>query len=216
MAYYRLDALALAMSQQYRLLKEIVGKKRNKVPAFPLRGDAVVADCLTDIIERIGGKGIANFCALKFQEAWVGGDYEIYDIRGILERIIEDSSEVTLKDELKKRLDEIIDSIYRLSNPAYVRSTYKAKKNTSMYIQPLLFDNDKEVEKSIESKASKPKAKRKRNTKSKLDKLADEIISEEYRGTDSEVDADYSTEDDFIKDSGVGYDPYTGASLDDM
>lgn len=220
MAYYRLDALALAMSQQYRLLKEIVGKKRSKIPAFPSRGDAVVADCITDMIERIGGKGLANFCAIKFQEAWVGGDYEIYDIRGMLETIIDEGSEGKFKEELKRRLSEIIDSMYRLSNPTYVRSTYKKRQSTS-YVQPSLFDEPTKEPEEKKVVVDKPKkVRRKRNSgKSKMDKMADEIISAEYGSEDMEDDREFNEDterDDFIRDSGVGYDPYTGASLDDM
>lgn len=197
--FYRLDAFALAVSQHYRMLKEVVMDSR--VPRLMSSDDAMAADEIADIIENIGGKGLANYCRMKFQRAWLSWDMKEYDIKGMFEYIAENCAEGQFKEQLKLRLESLVGLVSRLSNPLhrkYRTKTLKKRdegpaKAEQMLLFPELEPAPKEDGEKKEDKKDKPKRERKprQRRKSRLDKLADEIIGAEYgtAGQQDDIDA---------------------------
>ena len=207
--FYRLDAFALAVSQHYRMLKEVVMDSR--VPRLMSSDDAMAADEIADIIENIGGRGLANYCRMKFQQAWLSWDMKEYDVREMFEYIAENCIEGQFKEQMKLRLESLVDLVFRLSNPLHrkyrTKTPRKRDEGPAKAEQMLLFpelepEPEKEEEKK-ETKKEKPKRERKprQRRKSRLDKLADEIIGAEYgtAGQQDDIDAtdeEYGGDDD--------------------
>lgn len=186
--FYRLDAFALALSQHYRVLKEVV--MDSSVPRLMSSEDARSADAIADIIENIGGRGLANYCRLKFQEAWLSWDVKVYDVRGMLEFILDNCTECQFKDQLRARFESLVDLVFRLSNPLhrkYRTKTQKTRRDGQEHAEQMLLFPELEPPKQEEpkeepKKEEKPKraAKPRPRRRSRLDKLADEIIGAEY------------------------------------
>ena len=201
--FYRLDALVLALSQHYRILKEVI-KDKNGVTVYPSVADARAADRLADMIADIGGEGFANYCRLKFRQAYTLGDIKIYDIRKILEAVRDNVQDGPTKDRLSSKLELFVELTIRLSNPIscnrstrYRRPNKKpVKKEEQLLLFPELADTTEEAEEV--KKEKKPVKRRKKSAsrkpmtkkKTKLDKLADEIIDAEYGNVNNISDTD--------------------------
>lgn len=210
--FYRLDALVLALSQHYRILKEVIKDKKG-VTVYPSVADARAADRLADMIADIGGEGFANYCRLKFRQAYTLGDIKIYDIRKILEAVRDNVQDGPTKDRLSSKLELFVELTIRLSNPIscnrstrYRRPNKKpVKKEEQLLLFPELADASEEPEKEEEKKPEKRKPRRKKASvkkprakrKSKMDKLADEIIDAEYGNVNNISDTDDEDIDGF-------------------
>jgi hypothetical protein len=198
--FYRLDALVLALSQHYRILKEVI-KDNKGVTVYPSVMDARAADRLADMLADIGGEGFANYCRLKFRQAYTLGDIKIYDIRKILETVRDNIQDVKIKDRLSSKLELFVELAIRLSNPiACSRSTrYRRqnkkleKKEEQLLLFPELAEKPEESKEVKEDENKQVKRRKKRvvrkqrvKRKTKIDKLADEIIDAEY-GNDNNI-----------------------------
>lgn len=190
---YRLDAFVLAMSQHYRLLREVVAGAKKGVPAYPSVRDARTADMLTMMIGEIAGAGLTNMCKLAFRRAYMHGDPDLYNVREILETLRDHAKNEFIRERLATRMDALVDMVERLSNPVAERKVVHRKKTSPHEEQLLLFPDPEpaapEPEKKEKPKAEpKPRARPKKKAepkprkqkKSKFDKLADEIIEAEY------------------------------------
>ena len=211
--FYRLDAFALAVSQHYRMLKEVV--MDSHVPRLMSSEDARAADEIADIIENIGGRGLANYCRMKFQRAWLSWDVKEYDVKGMFEYVAENCVAGQFKDQLRLRLDSLVDLVSRLSNPLHRKyRTNTAKKHAGgpakveqMFLFPELApppekkaentaDGDKPKQEHEPKQEREPRQKR----KSRLDKLADEIIGAEYGTPEQQDDEEAEDAEDYRAD----------------
>lgn len=205
--FYRLDAFVLALSQHYRILKEVI-KDNKGVTVYPSVMDARAADRLVDMISDIGGAGLANYCRLKFRQAYTLGDIKIYDIRKILEAVRDSIQEGPIKDRLTSKLELFVELAIRLSNPIACSRTTRyrrqkkavEKKEEQLYLFPELLEKPEEPD---EVKKEKKPVKRHKSSlskkskgQSKIDKLADEIIDEEYGNVNNTSDDDLEDMDD--------------------
>lgn len=237
--FYRVDAFVLALSQHYRMLKEVIWDGKGK---FELMSDhdASVIDGIADMIEDIGGTGLANYCRLQFQKAWFSYDLKLYDIRAILDYLRQNCKDGTaFKEQLNARFEQLVDLANRLSNPIDKKHKTKHRKPRKVVDgeQLLLFPElaepaEEKQEKTEEEKPkkqrnprkprqTKPKGqKQKRMRRSKLDKLADEIIDAEYGNSNNISDNDgyEDTEDTYHDDAcdhfSRGYSRMSGTDYD--
>lgn len=210
--FYKVDAFALALSQHYRVLKEVTWDGKGSFDAMAY-GDAEAAEGIADIIEGIGGKGLANYCRLQFAKAWLACDVKLYNVREILEFVRDNAVEGPFKEYLTLRLDSLVELIYRLSNPIEKRHRTRYRKSKAkepggaeqMMLFPDMEVKEEEPEKKKKDKPVAPKKPRKprKPRRSRMDKLADEIIAAEY-GNDGERD------DDDMQDSQDAVDHYAG------
>lgn len=220
---YRVDAFVIAMSQHYRLLKEIIGLKRGTT-VLPNREDAETADSISDLIERIGGVGLANYCRKKFRESYILGDWKTYDVKGMLEEIRDLCPEGFFKEYLCKKLETLMVLVHKLSNPATCKPTHGTRgcsKNQTNISQMDLFPELVPQVKEPTPKPQKPAPKKPRKKRTKMDKLADEILAQEYgksQETDSEYnDESYSDEDNYPRLGNISsrdYDYFSGTYED--
>lgn len=187
--FYRLDAFALAMSQHYRILKEVL--LESKTPKMMSVEDARAADRVAGMLENIGGKPLADLCRLRFQDAWVAWDIDKYDVREILEYILAHSRDCIFKTQLKARMATIVELVYRLSNPIHKKYTTKPRRKAQSSEQLLLFP---ELEPKEEEQEDKEEQEARRM--SRLDRLADEIIDAEYGETEDDKEEDEDAEDE--------------------
>jgi hypothetical protein len=207
--FYRVDAFALALSQHYRVLKEVTWDGKGSFDAMAY-GDAEAAEGITDIIENIGGKGLASYCRLQFAKAWLACDVKLYNVREILEFVRDNAAEGPFKEYLTLKLDSLVELIYRLSNPIEKRHRTRYRKSKAkkpVVAEQMMLFPDMEVKEEPEKKdkpavPKKPRKPRKPR-RSRMDKLADEIIAAEY-GNDGERD------DDDMQDGQDAVDHYSG------
>ena len=237
--YDRLDAFVLAMSQHYRILREVIGRSHGPVP-YPSVQDARAADMVASMMENIGGCGLANFCRLRFRKAYLSGDCRIYDVRKVLEIIMASSKNDEFKALLKSRMDSLLELVDRLSTPisSQTKKRRSNERKSGKLVQMMLFPEMEEkstgpveaesgsgadcadgAEKEKKKKSVKQRKPRKARTptkrKTKLDKLADEIINSEY-GTeeDDELEEERQREDDTCDYYDRGYSRMRGSDYD--
>ena len=231
--YDRLDAFVLAMSQHYRILREVIGRSHGSVP-YPSVQDARAADMIAAMMENIGGCGLANFCRLRFRKAYLSGDCRVYDVRKVLEIIMASSKNDEFKALLKSRMDSLIELVDRLSTPisSQTKKRRSKERKSGKLVQMMLFpemeekssgpgeaESDSGADKKKKKKAVKQrkprKARESTKRKTKLDKLADEIINSEY-GTeeDDELEEDRQREDDTCDYYDRGYSRMRGSDYD--
>lgn len=130
---YRLDILALVISQHYRLVKEIIENNslaksitttRHTRCAPPCKGEALLADRLTDLIGAIAGKKIQGECKAFFRESWMKGNAEFYNFGTLFQIISEGLPEDNdTKYDAKSRIDYFRKVIRRFSEPIRSAST---------------------------------------------------------------------------------------------
>ena len=210
----RVDAFILALSQHYRLLKEVIWDGKGKLNLIP-DVDANIIDGITDLIKSVGGEGLANYCKLKFQEAWFSYNIKVYEPRAILEYIVANGTPGPFVDYVKDNIDRLVHIVYRLSNPILDKHRTKAPKmrnkpRSDGAEQMLLFpegeikadspdiiEQKDTVEEHIKPvKLNKPR-KTRRPRRQRIDKLADEIIDAENGNSKNTSDNDdYDDQDD--------------------
>lgn len=218
----RVDAFILALSQHYRLLKEVIWDGKSEFKLIPDE-DAQIADSITELIESVGGKGLANYCRLKFQAAWFSYNLKAYDIRKILEYIRDNGTPGPFVDYLKENFERLVHTAYRLSNPIEEKHRTKIvkprkRRDTLDSQQLLLFPEEEMKADSPEiadagapaKKTRKPRKPRKprvvdpnkpkKPRKPRIDKLADEIIDAEYGDNQNN-----SSNEDFFEDHEEGF-----------
>jgi hypothetical protein len=150
---YRLDLLALAVSQHYRLVKEIIENNslaksittRHTRCAPPCRGEALLADKLTDLIGAIAGKKIQGECKAFFRESWMKGNAEYYNFGTLFQIISEGLPEDNdTKYDAKARIDYFRKVIRRFSEP--IRSASTAPYSITDKLMPPGEDRPRPVE----------------------------------------------------------------------
>lgn len=150
---YRLDLLALAVSQHYRLVKEIIENNslaksittRHTRCAPPCRGEALLADKLTDLIGAIAGKKIQGECKAFFKESWMKGNAEYYNFGTLFQIISEGLPEDNdTKYDAKARIDYFRKVIRRFSEP--IRSASTAPYSITDKLMPPGEDRPRPVE----------------------------------------------------------------------
>lgn len=152
---YRLDLLALAVSQHYRLVKEIIEHNslaksittttRHTRCAPPCRGEALLADKLTDLIGAIAGKKIQGECKAFFRESWMKGNAEYYNFGTLFQIISEGLPEDNdTKYDAKARIDYFRKVIRRFSEP--IRSASTAPYSITDKLMPPGEDRPRPVE----------------------------------------------------------------------
>lgn len=222
---YKVDAFVFALSQHYRILKEVIWNGKRAPEPIP-ESDARLANYITDFIASIGGNGLANYCRLMFHRAWFSWDASVYDIKKILEYIRDHGQKSKFTDSLAEDFDRLVEMGYRLSNPIAQKNATRLprrRKAKTECVQQLMLFSDEELgikKQEPPAEETKPKtARRPRNAdplkprkqrkprKTKLDKLADEIIDAEYNtktgiGDDDELDPVVDATDHFSR----GYD----------
>lgn len=122
---YRLDLLALAISQHYRLVKEIIANNSLAVPngsrhprCSPLcKGEALLADKIADLIGAIAGPKVEDECRAYFKQSWMSGS-DRYNF-GYIFLLISDAMpfDNDTKYDAKARLAYFRNAIARLSMP---------------------------------------------------------------------------------------------------
>lgn len=102
---YRFDTISLAVSQHYKLLKSIVSSSTEV--RLLTHEEAEMADYLTDVIERVAGRKLADYCRVKFQNGWSTRDLRSYKIKFVLTK---------LRDMLKRGRPEKLEMIERIDD----------------------------------------------------------------------------------------------------
>lgn len=134
---YRVDSLAIVISQHLRLLKQIVASGE----ALPTREEALRADYLTDVIEHSAGRRLANCCRRAFTDGWMSHDAGTYSLRKLLTDFRSWLCPGKAKDELSARLDEIVAQAMAFVTEVPARRTRKAEKTLRpTFEQLVLFD----------------------------------------------------------------------------
>lgn len=151
---YRLDLLALAVSQHYRLVKEIIENNSmaksitTRHPTRcspPCKGEALLADKLTDLIGAIAGEKIQGECKAFFRESWMKGNAEYYNFGTLFQIISEGLPEDNdTKYDAKARIDYFRKVIRRFSEP--IRSASTAPYSLADKLMPPGEDRPRPVE----------------------------------------------------------------------
>jgi len=110
---YRFDTIALVVSQHYRLLRSIVTTSAGL--RMPTSDEAQMADYLTDVIESVAGRRLANYCRERFRQGWLTRDLRSYKIKFVLTRLRDALSKSAARDELQQRLTALTDVAEKLA-----------------------------------------------------------------------------------------------------